>query len=75
MKAVICEEKDGKDLMVALAFESMDNNVLSRHGAIRLREKYSIKSEDMKTIMSEVHGVFVYRVVQWLQKHGFDTTN
>lgn len=75
MKAVICEASDGKDLMRDLAYESIAGNTLSRHSAVNLRERLSLTEDDIKWIVQEIHGTFVYRVTGWLQKHGFETTN
>jgi hypothetical protein len=59
MKAIIIEDKDARALMDQLKLKSMQKGNL-----------LNFRNPDEPATLKEVHGAFVYVVVQWLQDQG-----
>ena len=68
MKMVIMQENDDAELIKDLELTKF---TISSYSLSNLKERLKLTDEDLKFLVADIHSCFHYRVVNWLQKHGF----
>ena len=71
MKAIIIEDKDARALVDQLKLTELQGRPIG-HNAGVIAERRGITADEMRLLFEEIHGVFHYRVVVWLQEQGAD---